>query len=265
MFKEARGLRLIMRLLILALFSVLLSLPSFAQTTNKPADTGTPYDDTRLFYRTEVYGGLYIHTRGWGLNFRKAYRRTGFSKQVLSIEINNQKHPKEHKSFNPYYDDTKGFVFGKLNSIFVLRPSYGRQKVLYTKEAKRGVQISYFTLFGPSLALAKPIYLEIAHPTVPGYDFLTTEKYNEEEHTMDMIFGRAPFTKGLDEIAVYPGLHGKFALNFEYAPADDLLRALETGLTFDAYYKEVPIMAFAENSQFFLTAYLNIQFGKKFF
>ncbi len=252
---------------ICALIAILVctSTTLVAQGNNTPTDTDTPYDDTRLFYRTQLYGGAYMHTRGWGVNFRKSWRKTGFVNRVFSIEFNNMRHPKEQKSFNPYYDDTKGFVFGKMNSLSILRPSYGLQKVLYSKEAKRGVQVSYFTMIGPSLGLVKPVYLEIAHPSVPNYNRITTERYDSEVHDFDVIFGRAAATKGIEETQIYPGIHGKFALNFEYAPTDDMHRALEVGVNFDSFGREVPIMAFAENSQFFLTFYLNLQFGKKFF
>jgi len=224
----------------------------------------TPSDDVRLFYRTEMYGGIMAHSQGFGLNFRKGFRKTGFKKNLLSIELVNMRHPKEYKSFNPYVDDTKGFFFGKLNSLFILRPSFGRQKVLYSKEARKGVSVSMLYFGGVSIGLLKPIYLEVANRSLPSYDFLTTERYDSESHSFDRIFGRAPFTRGLDELQFYPGLHTKFALNFEYAPMDDLLRAIETGASLDVFHKEVPLMAFADNSQFFLTLYINLQFGKKF-
>lgn len=252
-------------LILLPIFLMVGIFSGYGQGRNTPTDSDTPFEDTRLFYRTQIYGGAFLHTQGWGLNIRKSWRKTGFVNRVLSLEINNMKHPKEQKSFNPYYDDTKGFVFGKLNSLSILRPSYGLQKVVYSKQAKRGVQVSYFTMIGPSIGLVKPVFLEIAHPTVPNYKFLTTEKYDSEEHSFDEIFGRAPATKGLEQTKLYPGIHGKFALNFEYAPSDEMHRALEVGVNFDGFTKEVPIMAFAENSQFFLTFYLNLQFGKKFF
>jgi len=221
-------------------------------------------DGLKLFYRTEMYGGLLIHTNGYGINFRKGFRKTGFSKRLLSIEVVNMKHPKQYKSYNPYYDDTKGFFFGKMNSLSIIRPAIGHQKVLYGKEVKRGVQISYLYFAGASIGLVKPVYLEIAYPTVPTYKTLSTEKYDSEEHTIDQIFGRAPATKGIEETKIYPGFHGKVALNFEYAPADDMLRAIETGVSLDAFHKKVPIMAFSRNSQFFLTLYINVQFGKKY-
>ncbi|MEM9023860.1 MAG: hypothetical protein AAGB22_08955 [Bacteroidota bacterium] len=252
-----------MRGLIIAVFFVLggvLIQEAQAQTDNQPvSDQGT-----RLFYRTELYGGAFIHTQGWGLNFRKGWRMTGFKKHLLSFEFATMKHPKQQKSFNPYYDDTRGFFFGKLNSLLNLRSAYGQQKVLFGKDLKRGVQISYIYMAGITLGLVKPEYLEIAD-ALPTYNFITTERYDPERHNIDQIFGRAPITKGLDEIDLYPGFHGKFAMNFEYAAQDDVIWAIEVGSNFDLFHKEIPIMALTDNSQYFLTLYVNIQYGKKFF
>lgn len=224
----------------------------------------TAFDDTRLFYRTELYGGLILHETGFGAMFRKGYRKTGFSKTLLSAELVTMKHPKEIKSFNPYVDDNnKSFIFGKLNSLTVLRPTIGRQKIMYSKIAKKGVEVSYMYHAGLSLGFVKPVYLEIAESISPNAQTINVEKYDSEEHSIEQIIGRASFTRGLDEIRIYPGLHTKFALNFEYAPMDDLLRAIEVGTAVDLYAKEVPIMAFTDNSQFFLKFYLSLQFGKK--
>lgn len=239
------------------LVTVLISLNLYAQEED--------IDETRLFYRSEMSGGLILHTHGFGANFRKAKRKTGFKQRLFSIEIVNIKHPKEYKT-SPYVEDSKGFIFGKLNSLTVLRPSIGKQKVLYSKETKRGVQISYILLVGPSLGLVKPVYLEIARPNVSDANkIISNEKYDPAEHQMNMIYGKAPVTMGIDEIKPYPGLHGKFGLNFEYAPLDDLIRAIEAGITIDAFHKKVPIMANTYNSQVFATFYINLQFGKKFF
>jgi len=248
----------IMRKVLFILVLLIISTVGYSQEQINP-------DQTKLFYRSYLAGGGLIHSNGFGLNFIKAKRIDGFKQRLLTIELVNMKHKKEYKSFNPYFDDSKSFVFGKLNSLTILRPSYGRQRALYTKDTKRGVQIGYIWTVGPSIGFVKPIYLEIAEPSVVATSRLETEKYDPVEHTQDVIYGRAPVLNGIDELRIFPGGQAKFGLNFEYAPGDDQIRAVETGVILDVFYKEVPIMAFTENNQLFFSFYLNWQFGKKSF
>ena len=99
-----------------------------------------------------MYGG-YIHTRGYGGYYRRGWRQTGFSNKIYNVEFLNVNHPKQFKIDN----GTQSYYEGKINTVFFLRNSFGWQKTLYDKEVKRGVRVSYFFLFGPTLAFAKPI------------------------------------------------------------------------------------------------------------
>lgn len=215
-------------------------------------------------YKNEMYGGLLLHSFGWGANFRKGKHITARLRRVYSIEACGMKHPKEYKSYNPHKDNNKGFVYGKLNTLTIFRPSAGIQKIMFTKEGRKGVQISYLLLGGASLGFVKPVYLEIAPPlgSPPG-TMSQSERYDPEKHTLDKILGRAETLKGIDEGTFYPGLHAKIGFNFEYAPQEDLIRAVETGISADAFYKPVPMMAFIENRQFFITYFVSWHFGKK--
>ena len=239
--------------------------PHCGMAQQTPALPATVSDEgTKLFYRTEYSGGAFLHTLGWGLNFRRGWRQTGFKKHIFSAELSTMKHTKEQKSFNPFFEDTKGFYFGKLNSLLNLRAAYGKQKTLFGKELKNGVQISLIYLGGVTIGLVKPEYLEIAD-ALPSFNSITTERYDPDEHDLNQIFGRGPITKGLDELSIYPGLHGKFGMNFEGAAQDDVIWAVEVGANVDLFHKEVPLMAFAQNNQYFLTFYVNILYGKKYF
>jgi len=248
--------RLIFTLFIVALGQFCLE----AQTV----DNSSSSEGNKIFYRNELYGGVFMHTNGYGVNFRKSIRQTGYSKRIFGVDLLNLKHAKEFKSFNPYVEDNRGFVYGKLNSTFLLRPSIGFQKIMFTKDAKKGVQISYAVFAGPTIAFLKPIYLEVADfQGNSRFGVSKTEKFDPEKHTYDNIFGKAPFLKGIEETKLWPGLSTKFALNFDYGTDDHLYRALETGVALDAFIQEIPIMAFETNRRFYFTLFINIHFGKK--
>jgi hypothetical protein len=218
--------------------------------------------------KNEFTFGLNVHTSGWGINARRSKNITGYKKRVLEAEIVNLKHPKEVRSVNPYFDNAKSFFYGKMNTVTVLRLAAGKQRVLFSKAEKGGVEVRLHYTAGLSLALVKPVYLNILHPLPDTSNFtreyeVVVEKYDPDVHSVDKIYGRAPFTKGFDEIKPYPGAYGKLGLTFEYGSQSEDIKAIETGITIDAYAKELPIMAKTENQQFFINFYINLLYGRK--
>ena len=213
--------------------------------------------------KNEFTFGLNINSSGWGFDFRRGKNLTVDKKRMLEAEIVNMKHPKEIKSVNPYYENAKSFFYGKMNTLTVLRLGIGQQKMIFHKAEKNGVEFRLNYTGGLSLGFAKPVYLNIVKTDATGSSYLQIERYDPEKHYIDDIYGRASFTYGISEITVYPGLYGKLGLSFDHGPQYDKVRIIEAGVIVDAYGKEIPIMAYAENSAVYLTFYINILYGKK--
>lgn len=227
----------------------------------------TIYDETRVLYRKELLGGVVIHGDGWGFNFYHGKHRTAKDRRMLGVEIVNMKHPKEIKSFNPFYEDSRGYFYGKQNSMLILRPSYGGKHQIADKIRRSGVEVNYVWSVGPSLALVKPVYLQIGKPDNFPYDAIVTERYDPAVHDIQNIFGRASWFNGFGEMRLYPGGFGRFGFNFEHSGEASGIKAIEVGASIDAYPVVVPIMAELEdvtNKQFFFELYLTVQFGKKY-
>jgi hypothetical protein len=182
---------------------------------------------------------------------------------MMELEVQNFKHPKEVKSVNSYFENSKGFFYGKLNSFLLLRPGVGYQNILYQKSDKKSVEIRYSYYLGAALAFAKPVYLEIIRDQTDGT--VATERYDPEKHSIDVIYGKAPFFKGLDRTKVIPGGYAKLALSFEYADRYNGIKAIETGVVVDIYPKVLPMMAHNRNQQVFATLFLKMIWGKKWF
>lgn len=226
----------------------------------------TIYEDARVPFRREMYGGALLHGDGWGLHFHHAKYRTATDRRLLSIEVVGMKHPKEVKSFNPYYEDSRGYFYGKLNALTILRPTYGRKLQLTDKIRRSGVEINWVWGIGPSIGLLKPVYLEIGKPDAIPYDTYVIERYDPNAHNVQNIYGRASWLNGIGEIRPYFGGFGRMALNFEYSGRTTGIKAIETGVALDAYPVEVPIMAELDgvsNKQFFFQFYIAVQFGKR--
>ena len=226
----------------------------------------TVYDETRILYKKELHGGLMAHGDGWGANFFHGKHRTARSRRMIGIEIVGMKHPKEIKSFNPYYEDARGYFYGKLNSVLLFRPTWGRKELITDKLRKRGVEVNYVWGIGPSIAMLKPVYLQIGKPSLP-YETIAVERYDPEVHYPDDIFGRASWFKGIEESKFRVGGFARFGLNFEHSGSAAGIKALEVGGTIDAFPERLPIMADldgVQNKQVFLELYISVQFGKKY-
>ncbi|HRO98376.1 MAG TPA: hypothetical protein PLN54_02975 [Flavobacteriales bacterium] len=227
----------------------------------------TIYDETRVLYRSQWSGGFMVHGDGWGVQAYRGIHRTAKHVQLFGLEIAGMKHPKEVKSFNPYYDNSRGYFYGKTNALTIVRPTFGGKHLITDKIRRSGVEVNWVWGIGPSIGLAKPVYLQIGKPDAIPYVTIVTERYDPSVHDVQNIYGRASWFKGVGEIVPYFGGFGRFGFNFEHSGNADGIKAIEVGCTIDAYPEVVPIMAEMEgvtNKQFFFEFYLAIQFGKKY-
>ncbi len=250
-------------LLAAILFAGILHAQVETETKNVNANV---YDEVKLLYRNEASGGLIIHTNGFGLNYRRGWHVTAARKRMFEVEAVTFRHPKEIKTVNQYYDHPKGYYYGKLNSLIILRPGFGYQNVIFTKPEHNGIEIRFVTFVGVSLGLAKPIYLEILEDTpIPQQKAVVTQRYDPDKHFQDNIYGRAPFMRGVGETKIYPGGYAKFGISFEYGTLDDDVKAIETGIIADIYPKAIPLMANERNQQVLLSLYLSFNYGAKWY
>jgi hypothetical protein len=92
------------------------------------------------------------------------------------------------------------------------------------------------------------------------------ERYDPDVHNVQNIYGRASWFNGIGEIKPYLGGFGRMAVNFEYSGHTTGIKAIEAGMSMDAYATKVPIMAEldgVENKQFFFEFYIAVQLGKR--
>lgn len=220
-------------------------------------------EEKPVLMKNEVTIAFFAHSSGIGGEVRRSFNITGYKKRFYEIDFLGMKHPKEYKTINQNFDHAKSYVYGKLNTFSILRLGAGLQRTLYSKAEKNGVEIRMIYSGGLSLGILKPVYLDILESLGNNEYDIVVKKYDPNVQNQEDIYGRAPFTDGLGEIKFRPGLYGKLGYCFEYAPIFENVKALEVGVAFDAFPKEIPIMAFAKNKQLFLTFYITIMYGRK--
>ena len=225
----------------------------------------TVYDEPTILFSNSLHGGIHAHPRGWGLNVHRGFIQTVDRTTYLSFEMLGMKHPKEIKSFSARSNDAKGYAYGKLNSFYMMRPSIGWKRMITDKLRKNGIELSVNTAIGPTFGITKPTYLEIAR-SLEGSSIptLVVERYDPDIHPQNIIFGRASFFNGFNELQLWPGIHGKLSLYVETSPYQRQLKGVETGVLLDAFLEEVPIMATEQNKQFFFSFFVNLFIGQRY-
>lgn len=250
---------------LLYIFSVSLlffsSLAAFAQYDDEEYDT----IGDNLLFRKELSGSAILHTNGWGLEFRIGKNRSIFNKLMFEANLLEMKDSKEIKSINPFFTNTRSYYYGKLNAVYILRTGVGQQRMLNRKPYFGGVELRIFYSGGISAAFTKPVYLNIIKLDEGSYRYITViERYNPDDHFPDNIYGRASFVKGFDKLSFYPGLYAKAGLSVDFGTLNQRPKIIEAGIALDAYPRGIPVMAFRDPNQFFLTLYISFGIGKRY-
>lgn len=218
-------------------------------------------EQQKIFFRNERSFAPLLSSDGYGLSYREAKRLDFLNKRYFEIEIGTLKHPREYRLSNPYYQTPGTFIFGKLNSVFYLRGSYGHQRELYSKGDIGGIAIRLFYSGGPVFAVYKPIYYKILKPVTSTEFEIVEEKFDIQVHQPYDIYSKASFTRGLKETKIVPGLFVKSGFNFEYSKEDKVIHAIEVGAQLSGYPKKIPIMASADNKSVFFSLFVSYRFG----
>jgi hypothetical protein len=217
-----------------------------------------------VLYRKDVSAKIYANTRGYGILLRPGKHVTAKTRSFYEIDLQTLKHPKETKSQGDS-DDKRRYVFGKLNSVFLLRASLGLQKVLFDKADIKAVQVRYSYSIGPVFAFAKPYYLQIRkNSNTREIDYIKFEAENFPPDSGNII-GRGGYAKGFSEMKIYPGVCAKFNLSFEYAPYTNLIRAIETGISVEYFPKALPLMAYNPAENIIVSLHVGFVFGRKWY
>ncbi len=249
--------------LLLIVTGLMCTLSSVAQN-NLLSDTL----DNMLIFSNERSGVAIAHSHGFGLGYRVGKNITSFRTRIFALEAVTMRSPKEIKTINPYLDNSKRYIYGKLNTVFVLRAAYSNKYLLNRKPYWGGVELRWLYEVGASMAFEKPYYLFVFnYVQLPSGEVsyeVVSSKFNSNNYSWDDIYGRAPFSKGLNEIRLVPGAYAKLGLNFEFGEVRTATRAAEIGVSLDVYPQTVRIMDDDRNQVFLLNFYISYAFGKRF-
>ena len=252
-----------MKQFVLSVMLLFLTAGEYAAHAQSVTDADTLPENILLEKQWSL--GALIHTNGWGVKFRRGHNVTALRQFMWEIEFSTYRSTKEIRTINPYFSDSRSYLYGKLNYVSFLRGGIGQQHILNRKPYWGGVQLSLLYYGGFSLGISKPVYLYIIYFNSGYTDYeVKEEKYNPELHFIDNIYGRGSFLSGIMNLGLYPGAYIKTGLDFEFGTRSHRINSLEVGATLD--FSPIPIAIMADNpkQQFFLTLYLSVMLGKRY-
>jgi hypothetical protein len=218
-------------------------------------------EDEAFAYKAELTGGVLFNTNGGipgGVRVKFAWQRKKKPNQFnnVSLDIVNIRHPKE---FRAQSDSGNGFfIYNKTNFLFVVRPNYGREFLLFRKSSEEGIELKLVTSVGPSIGLVKPYYIIASN----GGGRTTTVRY-EPGVRADRILGNS-FFSGFDEMSAVIGANARVSLEFGISAWDIFVTGVEMGLQVESFTKKVVIVSYADNKALFTSAFVNFYFGKRY-
>ena len=222
-------------------------------------------DEDALIYNKQNAFGIKLNTDGYGLFFEHGKYKTLQLTNLWWIGLDERKDPKEQKVSNTdgFLQIGNPFVYGKINSFYSLKVGIGQQRLIGGKDVKNGVAVSAIYGGGLSAGLIKPYYIS----TTDSATGKTTDvKYSPQTDNVfryGPINGGSGFGKGFNQLSVVPGAHARLALRFDYGHYNELLSAIEAGVTAQYYTKDVQLMLSQPGRKFFFNAYVAIDFGKR--
>jgi hypothetical protein len=217
-------------------------------------------EDEAFKYKSEFTAGIMFNTVGGipgGIRVKYAWQRKKKPTQLnnLALEIVNIRHPKELRQLS---DSGSGsFIPEKLNFLFVIRPSIGREFLLFRKSSEDGIELKLITNAGISFGLMKPYYILVS----TGGGKSTAVAYQPGTNT-SRIMGNS-FFSGFDQTKLVMGLNVRATLELGMSAWDKFVTGVELGFQAEAFTQRIQIMNADGNRQFFTSALINIYFGKR--
>ena len=216
-------------------------------------------DPSRVF----MYG-VNINTAGGvigGINLRYSFLTNQKNQyQHIGFEFNMVKHPKEIRVASR--NSTSSFIPNKLNYLFVMRPEYGRELVLFRKAPEEGVQLKFILAAGPSIGMVKPYYvLYNANNADPNR--AVSVPYNPDMN-QGFIFGPGSVFDGWDNLQYEFGMHVRPALNFEISRSRTSSSGIEAGFLFERFSNDIDLMHLAPATRAVNAAYVTFFYCRKY-
>ena len=257
-----------MRSISFIIIIVFLSTQTFAQTARNARQERRraqvnemikQQEEGVITYKKSFAFGAKLITDGYGVFFELG-RATSVKKGLLyQLEITERKSSKEEKQ--SFYTNTVPFIYGKENFVYPVKLGVQQQVLLGNKSNKNGVAITGNYGGGVAVSFLRPYYVQVQDGS--GYRYIKYNSADSVAFLTHQIIGGPGFGRGWNEMTITPGVYAKAAVRFDYGTFNELISAIEVGVTGEYYAKKIPQLAYNKEKEFFFGGYVAIIFGKR--
>lgn len=220
-----------------------------------------------IAYHKQSAFGFKLLNDGYGIFYEMGRAQTVKTAWLFQFEFSERKHRKEEKQTNPVVP-TSPFIFGKVNYFYPVKLGAQRQFLFGNKSNKNGVSVTGNFGGGLALGFLRPYYLEVSDAGQFSrrnikYDGPDSLLFSSNNQLMDLNVSGSRFGVGWNEMKINPGLYAKAALRFDYGRYNEMVNALEVGLSAEMYSKKIMQVLYSKEHQLFLNAFVCIMFGRR--
>lgn len=221
-----------------------------------------------VLYKNEHSFDIAIQTNGYYFGYNRGKINKYYLTKYLHLDLGRLKDSRESRiNQNNISSNLSGnYIYGKQNDLWNLRVGRGLIRYYSEKARKKGVAVGVRMEGGLLLGILKPYYILVRERVDVGFK-TSNLRFSEEKRALfldkDNIIGASNFRYGLDEISFIPGAFGRVSLSLDPGAFEKMVRAINFGISVDAYSKRVPILVSNKNKFLFVNFFLNIQFGKR--
>ena len=180
---------------------------------------------------------------------------------MYSIELTEIKHVKENKQGGQNFFGN-AYTFGKLNNFYQAKLGFGQQYILGQKGNKNGIAVIATFQGGLSMGLLKPYQLDV----LDSLGFTKSITYAQDSASFlnpGAISGGSGFTKGWNMVKLKPGLYLKGSLRFDFGRYNEMINAIEIGMSLEAYTQKIPLVVYNDPKQLFFQGHIAFVFGRR--
>jgi hypothetical protein len=210
--------------------------------------------------------GVHASPNGTGLFYRNSVPVKGKKFRVFDVSFTGVRTIKEKTILNQRMFNPSPYVFGKVNRLYALRPMLGLQKTVAERQSKNSIGVNVFAMGGVTLALLKPIYVDVESidPNIPNAFYTQSIRYNPMTINKDKIYGYSSFDEGIGQTKPQLGLSIKAGADFNWGYYSSDFRSIEIGVLLDYFPARPEIMYGIKNKVLYSSFYISFALGKNY-
>jgi hypothetical protein len=212
-------------------------------------------------YTKHLAMGFKLNNDGYG-GFAEVGRAQSLNRSLLyQLEISERKNSKEEK-FQDEFGLSAPIIYGKINFFYPVKLGVQQQFLFGNKGNKNGVNITGNFGGGISLGLLRPYLVQVDKGN-GTYEMVGYNSADSGYFLNGPIIAGPTITDGWSKLKCVPGFYLKPSVRFDYGKYNEMLTAIEIGVTAEYYTKKIEQMIYISQKQLFLGAYVAVVFGRR--